>query len=101
MCHSLTNRLIHQSTRPRFRLNSPSQNHTNNFVSIYLKTLSSHYFEITVQVETFTGPHNPPNHEITLTVNNESLDWKLIRSSSRYPRLQRPRQCRQLLHSFT
>lgn len=44
----------------------------------------SYDFEVTVQVTTFEGAHNPPNDLVTITFSNyHSLSWQVIDFKSR------------------
>lgn len=41
--------------------------------------IGSYLFNVTVQVTTFEGAHNPPNDLVTITFSNEkTLDWQAI-----------------------
>ncbi|MCR8641656.1 DUF3888 domain-containing protein [Paenibacillus sp. N1-5-1-14] len=63
-------------------------------LKITKREAGSYFMEITLQVETFTGAHNPPYHDVILTVNNYGRNWKLVGTSSRLKQAGESRQCR-------
>lgn len=53
----------------------------------------SYLFEVTLEVETFEGPHNPPHDLVTITFRNDERGWqvkqftakRLARGEHRHP----------------
>lgn len=57
----------------------PKQFYCGNLIQIKKLEQGSYYFDVTVQVTTFEGAHNPPNDLVTITFSNyRSPDWRTI-----------------------
>lgn len=54
-----------------------------NILQIKKLEKGSYYFDVTVQVTTFEGAHNPPFDLVTITFSNRSIDWRIIDFKSR------------------
>jgi hypothetical protein len=62
----------------------PKQFYCGNILKIKRLEQGSNYFDATVQVTTFEGPHNPPNDLVTITFSNyHSPDWRAVDFKSR------------------
>ncbi|WP_409275981.1 DUF3888 domain-containing protein [Neobacillus sp. SCS-31] len=55
------------------------QNECAEIIQIKRLPNGTYLFNVTVQVRTFEGAHNPPNDLVTITFSNEkSLEWQAI-----------------------
>jgi hypothetical protein len=62
----------------------PKQFYGGNILQIKKLEQGSRYFDVTVQVTTFEGAHNPPNDLVTITFSNYRYpSWKAIDFKSR------------------
>jgi hypothetical protein len=62
----------------------PKQFYCGNIIQIKKLEQGSYYFDVTVQVTTFEGAHNPPNDLVTITFSNHhSADLRTIDFKSR------------------
>ena len=64
----------------------PKQFNCGNILEIKKLEQSGYSFDVTVQVTTFEGAHNPPNDLVTITFSNyrsPSSDWQAVDFKSR------------------
>ncbi|MGE6256800.1 DUF3888 domain-containing protein [Heyndrickxia sporothermodurans] len=55
------------------------QNYCSNITQIKKLQQGSYLFNVTVQVTTFEGAHNPPHDLVTITFSNEkTVEWQVI-----------------------
>ncbi|KAB2328199.1 DUF3888 domain-containing protein [Cytobacillus depressus] len=55
------------------------QNECGEIIQIKRLPIGTYLFNVTVQVRTFEGAHDPPNDLVTITFSNEkSLEWQAI-----------------------
>lgn len=55
------------------------QNYCGNITQIKKLSQGSYLFNVTVQVTTFEGAHNPPHDLVTITFSNENtIEWQAI-----------------------
>jgi hypothetical protein len=55
------------------------QNNCANITQIKKLSQGSYLFNVTVQVRTFEGAHNPPHDLVTMTFSNEkTIEWQVI-----------------------
>jgi len=53
-------------------------------VHLKKQTSGSFLFEVTIEVETFEGPHNPPHDLVTITFrNDDSATWRVAHFSTK------------------
>ena len=58
----------------------------------------SYFFDVTVQVTTFEGAHNPPNDLVTITFTNSGFDdWHVIKFDSKRLKKSDKYECKQPL----
>ncbi|MEH6947690.1 DUF3888 domain-containing protein [Bacillus sp. JJ634] len=63
---------------------TPKQFYCGNIIQIKKLEQGSYYFDVTVQVTTFEGAHNPPNDLVTITFSNHrSPNWQAVDFKSR------------------
>lgn len=74
------------------------QNECGEIIQIKKLPIGTYLFNVTVQVRTFEGAHNPPNDLVTITFSNEkSQKWQAIDFKSR--RL-KPNEITNCMHPF-
>ena len=62
----------------------PKPFNCGNILKIKRLEEGSNYFDVTVQVTTYVGAHNPPNDLVTITFSNHrSPDWRVVNFKSR------------------
>ncbi|WP_052427490.1 DUF3888 domain-containing protein [Neobacillus niacini] len=62
----------------------PKQFYNKKILQIKKLEQGSYYFDVTVQVTTFEGAHNPPNDLVTITFSNHRYPgWRAIDFKSR------------------
>ncbi|MBO0589453.1 DUF3888 domain-containing protein [Sporosarcina sp. E16_8] len=56
-----------------------TQNECGKIIKVEKLPVGTHMFNVTVQVSTFEGAHDPPNDLVTITFSNEkTLEWHAI-----------------------
>ncbi|WP_391122360.1 DUF3888 domain-containing protein [Psychrobacillus sp. L3] len=69
-----------------------------NIIQIKKTQQGSYFFDVTVQVTTFEGAHNPPNDLVTITFSNSDYkDWHVINFKSKRLKENQIDKCRQPL----
>ncbi|WP_226530734.1 DUF3888 domain-containing protein [Metabacillus niabensis] len=69
------------------------QNYCGNITQIKKLSQGSYLFNVTVQVTTFEGAHNPPNDLVTITFSNENtIEWQAIDFKKKKVRAKRNNQ---------
>ena len=74
------------------------QNDCANITQIKKSRQGSYMFEVTVQVITFEGAHNPPNDLVTITFTNSDYQgWQVIEFKSKRLKKNEKHECKQPL----
>ena len=74
--------LIHKEIEKHF--GAPKQFYCDNILEIKKLRQGSYFFDVTVQVTTFEGAHNPPNDLVTIKfTNSDYKPWRATTFKSR------------------
>jgi hypothetical protein len=85
--------LIHKEIEHHF--GEPTQFYCDNILEIKKLRQGSYFFDVTVQVTTFEGAHNPPNDLVTIKfTNSDYKPWRAINFKSRRLKLNEIEKCR-------